>query len=162
MWWAFGAALLYLEFFSAGIAVLNKSLGESRWYLALIPVYGLQYLGNLSGDFKVLAVPVKKTALFMAELFVVILLCCAYWQWGNWNVQPKGARYLGQIMILPVVICYALMYLAVLSSSMRIYKRFYAKKLVWMMLASLFLLPIPVFFFSLKDKKAMPLCEMFD
>ena len=53
-----GAVLLYLELFSVGIAILNKSLGERRWYLALIPVYGLRYVENAAGS-KCLLFPLK-------------------------------------------------------------------------------------------------------
>jgi hypothetical protein len=162
MWWILGATLLYLELLGAGIAFLNRSLGEKQWYLALIPVYGLQYLGRAAGVFKVLAVPVKKCALFFAELLIVAFLCGLYWYWGVRHVVPKGAAMLGQIMLLPIAICYGLMYLSILSASLRIYKRFYVKRLVWVMLASMLLLPVPFIYYAIKDRKAMPLSEMFD
>lgn len=162
MWWIFGAVLLYLELFGAGIALVVKSLGEKKWYLALIPVYGLQYLSAAAGVFKVLSVPVKKCALFVAELLLVILLCCLYWSWGIQNVVPRGAKMLGQIMLLPVVICYALIYLTVLSSSARIYKRFRVKRLALVVLLSMLLLPIPFVFLKIRNGNAVPLNEMFD
>ena len=162
MWWILGAVLLYLELFSVGIAILNKSLGERRWYLALIPVYGLRYVENAAGVFKVLVVPVKKCALFVAELLLVILLCCLYWQWGIYNVVSDGVKNLGQIMILPVTICYALMYITVLSASARIYKRFNVRLYVLWVLLSMLLLPIPCIFYAIKDRRAIPLSELFD
>ena len=162
MWWILGAVLLYLELFGTGIALLNKSLGESRWYLALIPVYGLRYVGNTAGVFKVLGIPVKKCALFIAELLAVILLCCLYWQWGINNLVPLGAERLGQIMILPVTICYALIYITVLSASARIYKRFNVRLYVLWVLLSLLLLPIPFIFYTNRDRRAIPLNELFD
>lgn len=162
MWWILGAVLLYLELFGIGIGLIVKSLGESRWRLALIPIYGLRYVGSAAGIFKVLAVPVKKCALFVAELLAVILLCCLYWQWGIINVAPEGAQRLGQIMILPVTICYLLIYMSVLSSSARIYKRFGVQHYVLLVLLSLLLLPIPFIFCKIRNRKAISLDKMFD
>lgn len=162
MWWFFGAALLYLECFSVGIALINRSLGENRWYLALIPVYGLSYVGKAAGVFKVLAIPVKKFAGFSAECLIIILLCCLYWDWGLHNVVPRGSAMLQQIMLLPVVICYLLIYMGILSATARICKRFNARGLVWIKLASVFLLPIPFILCKIKNGQAMPLNEMFN
>lgn len=161
MWWIFGATLLYLEIFSIGIALISKTLGEKRWFLAFVPIYGLTFVNKVAGAFKVLSIPVKKFAAFTAELFVVILLCCAYWQWGIDNVAPKGAKYLGQIMILPVAICYILLYIALLKASLKIYKRFYVQKLGVTMLVSLLLIPIPFILCGIRNNEAQSLSEMF-
>lgn len=161
MWWIIGITLLYFEYLSAGIAFLCRSEGERRWYLALVPIYGLKYLGRVAGVFTVLSVPVRKCLAFFAELMLVAVLCGLYWSWGVDNLTEKAYVLLGQIMILPIAICYALMYLAVIKATARICKRYGVRKLALAVLASLFLLPIPVIFYKIKDNAAMSLSEMY-
>lgn len=161
MWIAVAVTLLFLEYFCVGLAVLSKATGDKRWYLALVPVYGLSYLNKLGGVFTVLSVPVKKCFPLFAELLLVSLLCGLYWTWGVNTLIERAYTMLGQIMILPIVVCYAIMYFSLVRGSQRIYKRFGGKHSVAAGLSFLLLLPIPAVLISLRGNEPMSLADMF-
>ena len=148
MWFAVIAILVYLELLQTGIFFLIKDSGEKNIYTVFIPVYGLKYLTAVAGKFKILSVPVTRPFGFFAELLIISLLCALYWNWGMNNLTVKAYTWLGQIMLLPIIICLALCYDAVVKSAFKVCGDYSGAKKVLFIILSLLVLPVPFIYMA--------------
>lgn len=146
MWLAVIAILVYLELLQTGLFFLVKNSGEKNPYTAFIPVYGLKYLTAVAGKIKILSVPVTRPFGFFAELLAISLLCALYWNWGLNNLTVKAYTWLGEIMILPIIICLALCYIAIVKSAFKVCEDYTGAKRVLLSVLSLLVLPVPFIF----------------
>ncbi len=148
MWVAVIAILVYLELLQTGIFFLMKDSGEKNLYTVFIPVYGLKYLTAVAGKIRILSVPVTRPSGFFAELLIVSFLCALYWNWGVHNLTLKAYTWLGQIMLLPIVICLALCYVAVVKSAFNVCEEYAGAKKVLFKILSLLALPVPFIYMA--------------
>ena len=137
MWITVIAILIYLEILQVGLFFMLKGSAEKPGLSIFIPVYGLKYITR-TGKIKILSVPVEKPFGFFAELLVIAFLCAL-----------KAYTWLGQIMVLPVVICLGLCYLAVVKSALNVCGSFSGWKRVVCAVLSFLILPVP-FIYSAK------------
>ena len=148
MWITVIAILIYLEILQVGLFFMLKGSAEKPGLSIFVPVYGLKYITR-TGKIKILSVPVEKPFGFFAELLVIAFLCALYWKWGVDNLTIKAYTWLGQIMVLPVVICLGLCYLAVVKSALNVCGSFSGWKRVVCAVLSFLILPVP-FIYSAK------------
>ena len=148
MWITVIAILIYLEILQIGLFFMLKGSAEKTGLSIFIPVYGLKYITR-TGKIKILSVPVEKPFGLFAELLVIAFLCAPYWKWGVDNLPLKAYTWLGQIMVLPIIICLGLCYLAVVKSAWNVCGSFSGRKRVVCAVLSFLILPVP-FIYSAK------------
>lgn len=148
MWITVIAILIYLEILQIGLFFMLKGSAENPKLSIFIPVYGLKYITR-TGKIKILSVPVEKPFGFFAELLVIAFLCALYWKWGVDNLPLKAYTWLGQIMVLPIIICLGLCYLAVVKSAINACGSFSGGKKALCIALSFLILPVP-FIYSAK------------
>lgn len=152
MWIATVSILVYLELYQIGLFFLLNNTTEKPSFSIFVPIYGLKYMTKASGAFKVLSVPLTKPFGFFAELLIIAFLCSLYWNWGVANLTVKAYTWLGEIMLIPVVVCLGLCYIAIVKSSVNVFKMSDGLKRLGIILLSLLILPVP-FMFAAKGLK---------
>lgn len=111
-----------MEWALVGTAALMKARGEKHWYLAFIPFYGFFRMQRLTGEFRMLTIPVKKYGVMMTELFAVILLAWLFGEWGNAHLPAMSRESLEQILYLPYGVCIALIWAGQLKAAMKLFR----------------------------------------
>ncbi len=152
MWIAAVSIIVYLELYQIGLFFLLKDTTEKPSFAIFVPIYGLKYMTKASGTFKILNVPLQKPFGFFAELLIVALLCSLYWNWGIANLVEKAYTWLGQIMIIPIVVCLALCYIAIAKSAINVFKTTSGIRRAGVVLLSVLIAPVP-FMFAAKGLK---------
>ncbi|MBR1868118.1 MAG: hypothetical protein IJ800_06050, partial [Clostridia bacterium] len=102
--------------------------GEKDAKLCFIPFYAFWVANRLTGVFSVLTIPVKRFHVYVVELVAIVLLAFVYGCWGEGNLPEPSIPALWQIMGVIMGICAFLLWMALLSSSGKIYRRFNAER----------------------------------
>jgi len=148
-------------YFGLGLMFLAKSLSLNHWYLAAIPFVNFYFLGKIAGTFKVFSVPVKKCLAFYIEVHIVLILCLLYVLFCEKRFTGDAILWLHQIMYVPIVVCYFIVYLGMIKGTFRIYRRFSVGNYLLYNLISILFIPIPIMFYTIRNREPKKLEEMF-
>lgn len=144
--------IAYIEYYSIGVTILAKRSGVKKYGLCMIPFVSFFYMNKLVPDFKVLSIKVEKWGVLVIELVVISLAAFVYSQWGMANLPEISSKPLTQIMLVPICACMGILYLSIVSSTLK--ALFLMKsdfKLQWLVCATL--LPIPFLLTMAGNKK---------
>jgi len=120
--------LIFIEYYSIGIFLAAKKMGYEHPYRNFIPFYAFCTARRMSGQFTILTIPVNKMARMMIFVSTVTILAVIYAEWGSYNLPEASSESLWQIMLLVIGVCAFVFYLAIIMSSVKIFRRFNAKR----------------------------------
>lgn len=109
--------VVYLELYSAGMAIFARKRGMKRPALCLIPFVSFFFVDKQLGGFTVLSIKVKSLGKLALKLFVISLAACLYAAWGSAHLSEKNIEPLRQIMWVPVSFCILIGWLTVARSA---------------------------------------------
>lgn len=109
------------EFYGISVTLLIASENGKCDFRYLIPFYAFFKQNEVSGEFKVLSVPVKKSGKTIVLLAVIALISSAITVWGSINFAdfPRKIEYIKQIMAIPMIVCAFGFYLITVKSAIK-------------------------------------------
>ena len=148
------AILAFIELYSVGVAFLAKKVGEEDYKLCYIPFYAFYVANRITGIFKVLTIPVQKFQGMMATVSAVSIFAMLYACWGDNHLPIQSSPALWQIMGVVLGLCGLLFWLAILSSSRKMFRRFNVKKegLATLLAALVITVPFQYIYFAKRNE----------
>ena len=144
--------LAFVEWYAFGVYCLAKKAGEADVVRCFIPFYAFAMTRRLTGEFKILTIPVKNFAGMMAEVAGVTLLALMYACWGDAHLPDLSANALWEIMSVIFLLMAVVAWIAFLISSERLFRRFNVQKKGLCVLLCALVISIPlVYVFASKN-----------
>lgn len=112
--------LVYMEVYSAGMAVLAKKCGMRRYGLCLIPFAAFFYADRITGAFSVCGIRVRSLGKLVIKLVLVCVFATVYAYWGLTHLTADNSAPLVQVMWVPAAFSMAVFWLAAVFSAVRI------------------------------------------
>ena len=152
---------LFVELYSVGIYFLALNYGLPNPLKVFLPFYCFTYARKLSGPFHVMTIPVNKMAATIIFVTVAAVLALSYALWGNQNLPATSGESLWQIMWIVIGLCIFVAWYTIVSSSIKIFRRFNVERRKLYCILSLFMLTIPFLFLSIRKNSFRSDAEMY-
>lgn len=154
--------LAFIELYSIGVSFLAKKVGEKDYKLCYIPFYAFYVVNRIAGVFKVLTIPVRKFHGMMIAVSLVGIFALLYACWGDIHLPIQSSPALWQIMGVVLAVCGLLFWLAILSSSRKIFRRFNVKREGWATLIAALTITVPFqYIYYAKHNEPRSLKDMY-
>lgn len=118
--WGFIIFFLYLEIYSAAVAINAKNSGMRNYLLCLIPFVACFFVDKITDGFKMFSIKVQKWGLMTVQLFVVALAAYLFAMWGTSHLRAESVMPLIQIMLVPISFAVIIFYVGTVCSALRI------------------------------------------
>lgn len=142
--WGWIVFAIFIELFAVGMTVLAKKSQMKKYCLCLIPFVAFFYVDKiLPNGFSALSIKIKGLGRLVITLVIISICAYAYMQWGCKNLPEKEIEPITQLMLVPIVICVIILWVALVAATLTLMfgfgMEFKCEKLVCMLL-----IPIPV------------------
>ena len=117
--WGWIIFAIYIELFAVGMTFLAKNSQMKKYCLCLIPFVAFFYVDKiLPNGFSALSIKIKNLGRLVITLVIVSILAYIYMQWGRNNLPEKEIGPITQLMLVPIVICVIILWVALVSATL--------------------------------------------